>query len=151
MTKSFFMMKQHPVVIRDSNTWKGLQQRGLRPGSNDTYSYSTYFNAWFKFFDDPETKKGLDDALTWLPESPAAKQIIEKAKAVAAKQGQAVAEEKEQAVAAEIGELAADPLIRNRVTDMRLFYEGGGFLEDSLSCNSQDSCRNFGNNNLTAA
>ena len=38
-------------------------------------------------------------------------------------------------------------LLRNRIVDMRLFYEGGGFLEDSLSCSSEDSCRN----SLTAA
>jgi len=28
-----------------------------------------------------------------------------------------------------------EQLMRNRVTDMRLFYEGSGFLEDSPACN----------------
>jgi hypothetical protein len=37
--------------------------------------YATYFESWFKFFDDPETQKGLDDALSWLRESPAAQKI----------------------------------------------------------------------------
>jgi hypothetical protein len=132
ITKSLWMMKQHPIVIYDGNTWKGLQRRGLEPGN----SYSTYFNAWFKFFDDPETEQGLKDALKWLPESPAAQRIVEKARADAAKQGQAIAEEKGRAVADEIRTLAASDLMRNRVTDMRLFHEGGGFFEDSLaSCN----------------
>ncbi len=128
ITKSFWMMHQHPIVIRDTYELKGLRRRGLAPGN----SYRTYFNAWFKFFDDNETKDGLKEALEWLPESPAARKIVEKARSVSAEEGQAVEDQ--------IKELASKNLMRNRVVDMRLFYEGGGFLEDSLSCTTKDSC-----------
>jgi hypothetical protein len=137
ITKSFWMMKQHPVVIYDDNTWRGLWRRGLAPGYK---RYGTYFDSWFKFFDDPETQKGLDDALTWLPDSPAAKQLVEKAQKDTLRDGQEAAE-KGRLVAEEIRALAASQLMRNRVTDMHLFYEGGGFLEDSLSCNLAERCR----------
>lgn len=131
ITKSFWMMKQHPIVIYDGNTWEGLRRRGLAPGDG----YRTYFDSWFKFFDDHKTQEGLDDALTWLAESPAARKIAEEAKAVSCK--------KEQEAVAEIGTLIKNNgcLMRNRVTDMRLFYEGGGYLEAPLSCSSQSSCR----------
>jgi hypothetical protein len=132
ITNSLWMMKQHPIVIYDDNTWRGLSRRDLTPGYD---RYGTYFDSWFKFFDDPETQKGLDDALAWLPGSPAAKQLVEETQKGAAREGQAVAAEKGRVVADEIRTLAASQLMRNRVTDMRLFYEGGGFLEDSLSCN----------------
>jgi hypothetical protein len=116
ITKSFWMMHQHPVVIHDTFALEGLNRRGLGPGN----SYRTYFAAWFRFFDDPETKKGLDEALKWLPESPAAQRIIEAGRASPD----------------DIRMLAAKDLMRNRVVDMGLFYEGGGFLEDSLAaCN----------------
>jgi hypothetical protein len=52
---------------------------------------------------------------------------------------------KGQGVAAEIRTLAASELMRNRVLDVRLFYQGGGHLEDSLS-GLQGGChtlRNF--------
>lgn len=136
ITKSLWMTKQHPIVIYDGNTWEGLRRREkrlLRPDLAPGDSYTTYYNAWFKFFEENQT--GLEAALQWLPESPAAKKIIEAGRASAD----------------DIIELAEKPLMRNRVADMRLFYEGGGFLEDSLSCNSQGSCRNTGDNNLTAA
>ncbi len=123
ITKSLWMMKQHPIVIYDGNTWEGLQRRADRLGRRDLKpggSYRSYYSAWFEFFVDPETKKGLDESLKWLPESRAAQRIMEAGRASAD----------------DIRMLAAKDLMRNRVTDMRLFYEGGGFLEDSLvSCN----------------
>jgi len=137
ITKSFWMMKQHPVVIYDTNTWEGLWRRGLAPGYN---RYGTYFDSWFKFFEEPETQTGLDDALNWLPDAPAVKQLVEDAQKDALKDGLEVTAEKERLVAEEIKTLAASQLMRNRVTDMRLFYEGGGFLEDSLSCNHAETC-----------
>ena len=109
ITKAFWMMKQHPVVIYDSYAWKGLQRLRLNPGY---YGYRTYFDSWFRFFDDPDTQNSLDDALAWLPESPAANSLVEVGKASRS----------------EITNLAASSLFRNRVTDIRLFYEGGGFL-----------------------
>jgi hypothetical protein len=109
ITKAFWMMKQHPVVIYDSNAWKGLQRLGLAPGSD---GYPTYFNSWFRFFDDPQTQNGLDEALSWLPESSSASGLIESGRTDAS----------------EIGRLALSPLFRNRVTDIRLFYAGGGVL-----------------------
>ena len=122
ITKSLWMMKQHPIVIYDYNTWRGLSGRRLAPGYK---RYGTYFESWFKFFADPETQKGLDDALSWLPESPAARTIVEEAQSGAANTAQAIRDE--------IRTLSASQLMRNRVTDMRLFYEGGGYLEDSIS------------------
>lgn len=119
-TKSFWMMKQHPIVIRDKYSCEGLKSRGFAPSD----SYRSYFDCWFKFFDDPETQKGLDDALSRLPDSAAAQKIVKRG-----------GEGKGEEVAAEIRWLADSQLMRNRVTDMRLFYEGGGFLADSLSCN----------------
>lgn len=127
ITKSFWMMKQHPVVIRDTKVLDGMKRRELKPGS----TYCGYHNAWFKFYDAPETQKGLDDALAWLPESPAAKRIVAE-HLEAAEDGEKAA--KAEAVEAEIRRLAALPLVRNRVADMRLFYEGGGYLEKPLKC-----------------
>ena len=109
ITKALWMMKQHPVVIYDSKAKRGLRQ--LRPAP-EYKDYRSYFNAWFRFFDDPHTQKGLDDGLSWLPESPAARALI--------KGGKTDSEE--------IQRLAASTLFRNRVTDIRLFYAGGGVL-----------------------
>jgi hypothetical protein len=109
ITKAFWMMKQHPVVIYDSYAWKGLHRLGLAPGND---GYRTYFNSWFRFFDDPDTRNGLDEALSWLPGSPSARGLIESGRADES----------------EIGRLALSPLFRNRVTDIRLFYAGGGLL-----------------------
>lgn len=108
IAKAFWMMKQHPVVIYDSYAWNGLQRLGLAPGS----SYRTYFDSWFKFFDKGDTQKGLADALSWLPCSPAASSLIQA----------------RRVDASEIQRLAASELFRNRVTDIHLFYAGGGTL-----------------------
>jgi len=110
VTKSFWMMKQHPIVIKDNKAREGLRRRGLRPGT----TYSTYYSAWFQFHDDPETQRGLEDALSSFPQSSTARKIIDKGRADAA----------------EIERLARSSLMRNRVVDMRLLYEGGGYLED---------------------
>jgi hypothetical protein len=109
ITKAFWMMKQHPVVIYDSKARSGLRQ--LRPAP-EYEDYRSYFNAWFRFFDDPHTQNGLDDGLSWLPESPAARALI--------KGGKTDSEE--------IQRLSASTLFRNRATDIRLFYAGGGVL-----------------------
>ena len=106
ISKAFWMMKQHPVVIYDSNAWKGLQRLGLSPGYD---GYGTYFASWFRFFDHAETQEGLDEALSWLPSSPAARNLVQSGKTDLE----------------EIGRLAASSLFANRTTDMRLFHEGG--------------------------
>jgi hypothetical protein len=133
ITKSLWMMKQHPIVIYDSNTLEGLRRRNLAPGGN----YRSYFDSWFRFFDNSETQRGLDDATCWLPESPAAKRIVDNAvQKEIAKHGNTATTDERQAIEIverqkhthEITALAASPLLRNRVTDMRLFYEAGGFL-----------------------
>jgi len=110
VTKSFWMMKQHPIVIKDNKAWEGLRRRGLKPGT----TYRTYYGAWFKFYDEPETQMGLGDALSWLPGSATAEKIVGRGKADAA----------------EIKNLAESSLMRNRVIDIRLLYEGGSYLED---------------------
>lgn len=38
--------------------------------------YHSYFDVWFRFFDDPHTQAGLDDGLSWLPESLAARALV---------------------------------------------------------------------------
>lgn len=116
ITKAFrFMRPESPVAIYDANAWEGLRQRGLSPGYN---GYRTYLNSWFRFFDHEDTKKGLDDALAWLPESPAAERLLNE----------------DKSTQSEIKELASCPLIRYRSADMRLFYEGGGYLERTIKC-----------------
>jgi len=50
--------------------------------------------------------------LSWLPQSPAAKALVQSSKADSQ----------------EIQRLAESALFRNRVTDIRLFYAGGGTL-----------------------
>ena len=109
ITKALWMMKQHPVVIYDSNARAGL--RKLRP-AREYKDYRSYFDAWFRFFDEPDTQSGLDDGLSWLPHSPAAKALVRSSKADSQ----------------EIQRLAESALFRNRVTDIRLFYAGGGTL-----------------------
>lgn len=109
ITKALWMMKQHPVVIYDSNARGGL--RKLRPAP-EYKDYRSYFDAWFRFFEEPDTQTGLDDGLSWLPESPAAKVLVQSGKADSR----------------EIQRLAESELFRNRVMDIRLFYAGGGTL-----------------------
>jgi hypothetical protein len=102
ISKAFWMMKGHPVVIFDSFAWQGLQRLGLKPGYN---TYREYFDSWFRFFEQEDTKDGLDDALAWLRNSPYTRSLLEE------------------------GYIHASELdslwFRNRVTDVRLCFHGG--------------------------
>lgn len=100
ITKAFWMMKRHPVVIYDSKARKGLRHYGFPPGHSN---YRLYFNSWFKFFDTDDTKHGLDDALAWLRKS-------------------STVPKKHKLPTEEFEELAGSEWFRNRVVDMRLFY-----------------------------
>jgi len=73
ISKAFWMMKRHPVVIFDSFAWQGLQRLGLKPGYD---TYRGYFNSWFRFFEQEDTKDGLDDALEWLRSSPYTQSLL---------------------------------------------------------------------------
>jgi hypothetical protein len=66
ITKAFWMMRQHPVVIYDGYAWEGLRRLGLEPGYD---GYRSYYASWFRFFDNRNTQRELDEALSWLPES----------------------------------------------------------------------------------
>jgi hypothetical protein len=68
------MMKRHPVVIFDNFAWQGLQRLGLKPGDS---TYREYFDLWFRFFEQEDTKDGLDDALEWLRNSPYTQSLLE--------------------------------------------------------------------------
>ncbi len=109
ISKAFWMMKQHPVAIYDSYAWEGLRRLGLAPGYD---GYRSYFDSWFRFFDNSDTQDGLDEAVSWLQESIPARGLVKGGKIGAI----------------EFGRLVASPLFRNRVADIRLFYEGGGVL-----------------------
>jgi|GEM_PF-4428378 len=75
ISKAFWMMKRHPVIIYDNFAWWGLQRLGLKPGNN---TYREYFDSWFRFFEQNNTKDGLDDALEWLRSSPYTQGLLEK-------------------------------------------------------------------------
>jgi hypothetical protein len=107
ISKAFWMMKGHPVVIYDSNARQGLRHHGLPPGDGD---YRVYFNSWFTVFDDANTQRGLDDAVDWLLQSDSAKALI-------SKYGTAFPE---------LEKLARSDSFRNRIVDIYLFYYRGG-------------------------
>jgi hypothetical protein len=94
ITKAFWMMKGHPVVIYDSNARKGLRYFGLPPGDGD---YHKYFDSWFAFFERPDTQDSLDDAVAWILEQ---KKIQE----------------------GELREFVGSDHFRNRVLDIHLFH-----------------------------
>ena len=106
ITKAFWMMKQHPVVIYDSYGWNGLQRLHLRPGYS---GYHTYYDAWFRFFESPETQQGLDEALSWLPESPYMQGLLAARKIDGS----------------QIKSIAETQWLRNRVADRYLTTIGG--------------------------
>jgi hypothetical protein len=106
VTKALWMMKQHPIVIYDNYAWKGLRQCGLSPGYDD---YRAYFESWFAFYDRPDTQSGLEDAISWLPNSPSAQTILRTGRMQPS----------------ELKHFVESQLLRNRVTDMRLVSEGG--------------------------
>lgn len=100
ITKAFWMMKRHPIVIYDSQARRGLRYYGLPPGDGN---YRVYFESWWKFFQESETQKGLDNALDWLRTS---KDVPKKYKVPSD----------------EFDDLATSDWFRNRVVDIRLFY-----------------------------
>jgi len=106
ITKAFWMMKQHPIVIYDSYAWEGLKRLRFAPG----YSrYSTYYDAWFRFFDNPDTQRSLDEAVSWLPRSPYAQRLLDKGKTDVAS----------------LKSIAESQWLRNRVADRYLTTTGG--------------------------
>jgi hypothetical protein len=105
ISKALWMMKQHPIAIYDSYAWEGLRRRRLAPG----YDYRAYYKAWFGFFEQHDTQSGLDDALSWLPESRVAQNLL-KAGMLAD---------------SELKSLAGSMWFRNRVADRRLCFDGG--------------------------
>lgn len=108
ISKAFWMMKRHPVIIYDNFAWWGLQRLGFKPGYE---KYREYFNSWFRFFEQEDTKHGLDDALEWLRGSSYAQGIL-----------------KEDDSA--LGSL----WFRNRVTDMWLCFQGGANWLNTGDC-----------------
>jgi len=106
ISKALWMMKQHPIAIYDSYAWEGLRRRGLTPGYE---GYRAYYKAWFRFFEQHDTQSGLDDALSWLPESPFVQNLL-KAGMLAD---------------SELKSLAGSMWFRNRVADRRLCFDGG--------------------------
>jgi hypothetical protein len=100
ITKAFWMMKRHPVVIYDSNARKGLRSYGLPPGENN---YSVYYHSWFEFFEKRDTTNALDDASAWL-RNPRNARTARKLSS------------------RELKDIVESDWFRNRVADMRLFY-----------------------------
>jgi hypothetical protein len=105
LTRALWMKKQHPVAVCDRFAQKGLTQVGL----SGHRSYLAFYEAWFKFFERPETQSELDEALSWLPESAYAGTLL------AARETDANSLKK----------LAESASFRNRVTDRYLTYRGG--------------------------
>jgi hypothetical protein len=105
VTKAFWMMKQHPVVIYDQYAWKGLRRLGLSSGND---GYVTYWKAWFSLFDSPDTQRELDDALSWLPNSRFVQGLTKDAEVYGC-----------------FKDFAASESFRNRVVDRWLGYMGG--------------------------
>lgn len=106
LSKAFWMMKGHPVVIYDSKAREGLQHHGLPPGDGN---YRVYFNSWFTIFDNPNTQHGLDDAVDWLLNS-------EPANGLRARYGTPFPE---------LEKLVRSDSFRNRIVDIYLFYYRG--------------------------
>lgn len=102
VSKAFWMMKRHPVVIYDNFAWRGLQKLRLRPGER---TYREYFDAWFRFFERRETQVELDSTLEWAVTQPRTRELVR------------------------MGCLSFDDVnslwFRNRVTDMWLALHGG--------------------------
>jgi hypothetical protein len=106
LSKTLWMMRQHPVVIYDANVRKGLRNCHLPPGDGD---YPTYFTSWFSFYDRPDTKAGIDDAVAWLPDCPKVQSILKTGRIQAL----------------ELNHFLQSDALRNRTTDMRLASLGG--------------------------
>lgn len=115
ISKAFWMMKQHPVVIFDKFAWQGLQRLRLAPGYK---TYREYFDSWFRFFEQADTKRGLDDALEFLPSSPCVQDLLLTG----------------DLDASELSRLTDSVWFRNRVTDIRLCCEGGADWLSKKKC-----------------
>jgi hypothetical protein len=112
ITKAFWMMKRHPVVIYDSNVRGGLQHYRLPSGQNN---YRIYYDSWFHFFECDDTQRRLQDATAWIRKSRGASK-------------------KPNISTDELNELAGSEWFRNRVTDIRLFYVGKDKAETLKRC-----------------
>jgi hypothetical protein len=106
MTKALWMMKQHPVAIYDEKARNGLSACGLLPGKDD---YRIYCGSWFAFYDRPDTQSGIDDAVSWLPGSPGAQEVLRTL----------------NLEVSDLEHLAKSETLRNRIADMRLASLGG--------------------------
>jgi hypothetical protein len=106
MTKALWMMKQHPIAIYDEKARNGLSACGLAPGKGD---YRIYCASWFAFYDRPDTQSGIDNAVSWLPGSPGAVEILRSGKLQVS----------------ELEHFAKSEMLRNRIADMRLASLGG--------------------------
>jgi hypothetical protein len=102
ISKALWMMKLHPVVIYDAYAWYGLQAVGLKPRD---YSYRAYFDSWFRFFEQRDTRVALDDAVRYLMSLPPTQELIGAGTISAAD--------------------IDSPWFRNRITDVRLWFLGG--------------------------
>lgn len=105
LTKGLWMMKQHPVVMYDSMAKEGMKLAGLNPG----YRYQCYYDAWFEFFERPETQNALDDAVAWAPTCPSAARLVATQKISTQS----------------LNDFIASPAFRNRVLDRWLTFKGG--------------------------
>ena len=103
ISKALWMMKQHPVVIYDANAWYGLEAVSLKPRD---YSYRAYYDSWFRFFERWDTRVALDDAVKYLTTLPRTQELISKG-------------------TIDAGAIDS-PWFRNRITDVRLWFLGGG-------------------------
>ena len=100
ITKAFWMVKQHPIIIYDSNACKGLRRFNLPPGSGD---YSRYVESWLQFSRRPGVSQQLSAALAWLPESRASRSLARRS-----------------ITPDQVRAWAAEPWFRDRVLDILL-------------------------------
>lgn len=102
ISKALWMMKQHPVVIYDTLAWYGLEAVGLKPRD---YSYRAYYDSWFRFFEQRDTRDALDDAVKHLTSLPRTQELVSKGAICAAD--------------------IESQWFRNRIADVRLWFLGG--------------------------
>lgn len=105
VTKAFWMLKQHPIIIYDSKASRGLRRHALQPGSGD---YGRYVKSWRQFSELPKIKHELTEALAVLPESRLSGSL----------------EERGIATKDEIRSLSRKPWFSDRVVDMYLVLRG---------------------------
>ena len=103
VTKAFWMVKQHPMIIFDNNVSRGLGRLGLPTGD-----YTRYVNSWLELSRRPKECKELLEALMWLPESPPARSL----------------ENRGIATTGQVRKWAEEPWFHDRVIDMYLWFAG---------------------------